>query len=117
MDAASYPCGHARTSENTYIDGRGGWARCRTCQIAAVRADRRRRGIGPADWLQRRVLAALRAHPDGLRVDRLHAKIGYRSTRVSLRAAVGYMRRTKGVPVALVREGNRARYVLREGEA
>ena len=86
----------------------------RACRM---RRWRRRQGIGPPDWLQRMILAALRAHPEGLRVDRLHAKIGYRSTRVSIRAAVGYLRRTKGVPVASVREGNNARYVLREGLA
>lgn len=66
----------------------------------------------PSGWLQRAILAALRAHPDGLRPLRLRAKIGYRSNVESIIATVGTLRR-RGAPIASVREGLGCRYVLR----
>lgn len=113
MTGDVFRCGHEKTPENTYATGRTGPI-CRTCQLAAVRAWRRRQGIRERGWLGRLILDALRRHPAGLRLLPLWAKIGYRSTPDSVRVSVGYLRRRQGVPIEVVREGNYSRYRLWE---
>jgi hypothetical protein len=106
------PHGHAWTPDNTYVHPTGSLV-CRTCNRDALLRHRRSVGVPERGWLRRLVLATLAAHPEGLRVDRLRAKIGYRASAHSLHRAVWTLRHRRGLPIDSVREGRRVRYVLR----
>lgn len=62
-------------------------------------------------WLQQSILRVLSAHPEGLRIVDIRAKLGYRSSRDSIRKAVYYMRR-HGKSVDSIKEGKFVRYAL-----
>lgn len=80
-----------------------------------MRTWRRRHGARDRDWLQRLILATLRAHPAGLRVLPLLARIGYRTGTPTVYSTIHLLRR-RGVPVVGVREGCFVRYRLLDQE-
>lgn len=103
-----YPCGHERTPANTVVAGWGG-DYCRACTVARGRAVLPR----PVPVVGPRIVAALTAHPGGLRPAQLRAALGYRQRYRALVYAVWWLRRRRGVPIESVREGLGRRYVLR----
>ncbi len=74
------------------------WWCCRPCKAAYMRDWRRRHGAPPRGHVVQAILAALAAAPEGLTVDRLRARLGYRQSREAIRSAIAYHIR-RGRPI------------------
>jgi hypothetical protein len=89
------------------------WYRCRPCWNAYERRRRRRLGGGDKPQVAAPALAALAAAPNGLRVDELRARLGYRQSREAMRQLISVLVRVKGVPIERRWDSDRrVRYVL-----